>query len=189
VEHENHSRGEKEMKKIFLLLPTILLLSISARAQEQITPAWDISGGYSYLDANLGHSNFRLNGAVASADEYLNGVFGGRVEVSFYHGTEAGTTVSAQTVTYGPVFTYRKFNAFTPYAHVQLGAIHASQGYLGISQSAIKFAASSGGGIDVHVTKMASVRLQADYLLTRFLTLNQNNLQGSVGLVFHFGRK
>jgi hypothetical protein len=189
VEHENHSRGEKEMKRIFWILPAILLLSMSARAQEQITPAWDISGGYSYLDANLGHSNFRLNGAVASADEYLNSVFGGRVEVSVYHGTEAGTTVSAQTVTYGPVFTYRKFNAFTPYAHVQLGAIHASQGYLGISQSAIKFAASAGGGIDVHVTKMASVRLQADYLLTRFLTLNQNNLQASVGMVFHFGRK
>jgi hypothetical protein len=189
VEHENHSRGEKEMKRIFWILPAILLLSISARAQERATPAWDISAGYSYLDANLGHSNFRINGATASADENLNSVIGGRVEVSVYHGTEAGTTVSAQTITYGPVFSYRKFSAFTPYAHVQLGAIHASQGYLGISQSAIKFAAAAGGGIDVHVTKMASVRLQADYLLTRFLTLNQNNLQGSVGLVFHFGRK
>jgi hypothetical protein len=177
------------MKRIFWILPAILLLTISARAQERTTPAWDISGGYSYLDANLGHSSFRLNGATASADENLNNVIGGRVEVSVYHGTEAGTTVSAQTVTYGPVFSYRKFSAITPYAHVQLGAIHASQGYLGISQSAIKFAAAAGGGVDVHVTKMASVRLQADYLLTRFLTLNQNNIQGSVGLVFHFGRK
>jgi Outer membrane protein beta-barrel domain len=189
VEHENHSRGEKEMKRIFWIVPAILLLSISARAQERATPAWEISGGYSYLDANLGRSNFRLNGATASATENLNSVFGGRVEVSVFHGTEAGTTVSAQTVTYGPVLSYRKLGFVTPYVHVQLGAIHASQGYLGISQSAIKFAAAGGAGFDVHVTKMASLRVQADYLLTRFLTLNQYNLQGSVGLVFHFGRK
>jgi hypothetical protein len=189
VEHNNHSPGEKEMKKIFWMVPAILLFSISARAQEGVTPAWDISGGYSYLDANLGHSHFKLNGAMASADENLHSVIGGRVEVAVYHGTEGGTTVSAQTVTYGPVFSYRKFRAFTPYAHLQLGAIHASQGYLGISQSAIKFAASGGGGVDVHVTKMASIRLQADYMLTRFLTRNQNNLEGNLGLVFHFGRK
>lgn len=177
------------MKRIFWIVPAILLLSISARAQEQATPAWEVSGGYSYLDADLGHSNFRLNGATASATENLNSEFGGRVEVSVFHGTEAGATVSAQTITYGPVFSYRRFSAFTPFAHVQLGAIHASQGYLGISQSAIKFAAAGGGGIDVHVTRMASIRLQADYVLSRFLTLNQNNLQGSVGLVFHFGRR
>jgi len=177
------------MKRIFWIAPAILLLSISARAQESVTPAWDISGGYSYLDANLGHSSFRLNGATASADENLNSVIGGRVEVGVFHGTEAGTTVSAQTVTYGPVFSYRHFRAFTPYAHLQLGAIHASAGYLGISQAAIKFMAAGGGGVDVRMTRRASLRLQADYMLTRFLTLNQNNLEGSVGLVFHFGRK
>jgi hypothetical protein len=181
VENENHPSGEKEMKRIFWIVPAILLLSISARAQESITPAWEVSGGYSYLDANLGHSSFRLNGATATATENLNSVFGGRVEVSVFHGTEAGTTVSAQTVTYG--------HAFTPFAHVQLGAIHASQGYLGISQSAIKFAATAGGGIDVHVTKMFSVRLQADYMLTRFLSLNQNNLLANVELVYRFGKK
>jgi hypothetical protein len=180
VENENHPSGEKEMKRIFWIVPAILLLSISARAQESITPAWEVSGGYSYLDANLGHSSFRLNGATATATENLNSVFGGRVEVSVFHGTEAGTTVSAQTVTYGPVFSYRRFDAFTPFAHVQLGAIHASQGYLGISQSAIKFAATAGGGIDVHVTKMFSVRL---------LSLNQNNLLANVELVYRFGKK
>ena len=177
------------MKRIFWIVPAILLLSISARAQESVTPAWDISGGYAYLDANLGHSSFRLNGATASGDENLNSIVGGRVEISVYHGTEAGATVSAQTVTYGPVFSFRRFRAFTPYVHAQLGAIHASTGYLGISQSAIKFTGAGGGGVDVHITPRASLRLQADYVLTRFLALNQNNLQGSVGLVFHFGRK
>jgi hypothetical protein len=175
------------MKQIFWIIPAILLFSFTARAQE--TPAWEISGGYTYLKADLGGSNFNLNGATASATQNVNSWFGGRVEVSAYHGKESGATVSAQTVTYGPVFSYRRFKTINPYAHVQLGAIHASTGYLGISQSAIKFAMIGGGGVDVQINRMASVRLQADYMMSRFLGLNQNNLQGTVGVVFHFGKK
>jgi hypothetical protein len=175
------------MKQLFWIIPAILLFSFTARAQE--TPAWEISGGYTYLKADLGGSNFNLNGVTASATQNLNSWFGGRVEVSAYHGKESGATVSAQTVTYGPVFSYRRFKTINPYAHVQLGAIHASTGYLGISQSAIKFAMVGGGGVDVQISKIASVRLQADYMMSRFLGLNQNNLQGTVGVVFHFGKK
>ncbi len=175
------------MKRVIWIIPAIFLLSLTARAQE--TPAWDISGGFSYLKADLGSSSFNLLGATGSATENLNSWFGGRVEVSAYHGAEAGSTVSAQTVTYGPVFSYRKFKMVTPFANLQLGAIHASQGYLGISQSAIKFAMLGGGGADVRINKMASIRVQADYLMTRFLGLGQNNIQGSVGLVFRFGNK
>jgi hypothetical protein len=175
------------MKLLFWITPAILLFSFTVQAQE--TPAWEISGGYTYLKADLGSSNFSLNGASASATQNVNSWFGGRVEVSAYHGKESGAIVSAQTVTYGPVFSYRRFKTINPYAHVQFGAIHASTGYLGISQSAIKFAMVGGGGVDVQINKMASVRLQADYMMSRFLGLNQNNLQGTVGLVFRFGKK
>jgi hypothetical protein len=177
------------MKRVIWIIPAILLLSFTARAQEQGTPAWEISGGYTYLKANLGGSSFNLNGATTSATENLNSWFGGRLEVSAYHGNEAGTTVSAQTFTYGPVFSYRRLRTVTPFAHVQLGAIHASEGYLGISQGAIKFAMVGGGGADVRINKRVSVRLQADYMMSRFLTLNQNNLQGTIGLVVRFGQK
>jgi len=177
------------MNKIFWIIPAILILSITARAQESAVPAWDISGGYSYLKANLGSSSFNLNGATASGTENLNGWFGGRVEIAAYHGNEAGKTVSAETATYGPVFTYRHFRGITPFAQVQLGAIHASQGYLGISQAAIKFTAVTGGGVDLRISRIASIRLQADYMMTRFLTLNQNNITGTVGMVFRFGNK
>ena len=175
------------MKRLFWIIPAILLFSFTARAQE--TPAWEISGGYTYLKADLGKSNFNLNGATASATQNVNSWFGGRLEISAYHGTESGATVSAQTFTYGPVFSYRRFRTINPYAHVQIGAIHASQGYLGISQSAIKFAMVGGGGVDVQISRMASVRLQADYMMSRFLSLNQNNLQGTIGLVLRFGKK
>lgn len=175
------------MKRVIWIIPAILLFSIAARAQN--TPAWEISGGYSYLKANLGSSSFSLNGATATATQNLNDWFGGRLEVSGYYGHVSGTTVSAQTVMYGPVFSFRKFRAVSPFVHAQLGAIHGSTGYLGISQSAFKFAMVGGGGVDVQISKRASLRLQADYMLSRFLSLNQNNLQGSVGLVYRFGSK
>jgi outer membrane protein with beta-barrel domain len=175
------------MKRVIWIIPAILVLSFTARAQE--TPAWDVSGGFSYLQADFSGANFHLFGATTSATENLNSWFGGRIEVNAYHGSEAGTTVSAQTITYGPVFSYRRLKTVTPFAHVQLGAVHASAGYLGISQSAIKFAMSGGGGADVQINKIVSVRVQADYLMTRFLSLGQNNLQGSVGMVFRFGHK
>jgi hypothetical protein len=175
------------------IIPAILLLSIGARAQE--TPAWEISGGYSYLKADLGHSNFSLNGGTASATQNLNNWFGGRLEVSGYYGHVSGTNISAQTITYGPVFSYRRFRTVNPFANVQLGAIHGSQGYLpllvsgGLSQSAYKFAMGGGGGVDVQISKRAAIRVQADYLMSRFLGLTQNNLQGTVGMVFRFGKK
>ncbi len=175
------------MKKVMWILPAILLLSMTAHAQE--TPSWEVAGGFSYLKADLGGSSFHLLGGTGSATQNLNNWFGGRLEVTAYHGSEAGSTVSAQTFTYGPVFSYRKLDKVTPFAHFQLGAIHASQGYLGISENAIKFALVGGGGVDVRVSKMVSVRVQADYLMSRFLALNQNNIQGSVGMVVRFGKK
>jgi hypothetical protein len=175
------------MKPVFWLIPALLLLCITARAQE--TPAWEASGGYSYLKADLHGSSFHLNGGTISATENLNNWFGGRLEVSAYHGNVAGTSVSAQTATYGPVLTYRHLKSVVPFVHAQFGAIHGSQGYLGISQSAIKFAMVSGAGVDIRVGRRTSIRLQGDYMMSRFLGLRQDNLQGLVGVVYRFGKK
>ena len=54
------------MKRVIWIIPAILLLSFTARAQE--TPSWEISGGYSYLDANLNGSHFHLNGGGGSVN-------------------------------------------------------------------------------------------------------------------------
>jgi hypothetical protein len=177
------------MKRLVWLILAVLIVLSCPTVQAQETPEWDLSGGYSYLKANLGGSSFNLNGGSTSATEYLNGWVGGRAEINVYQGSVSGMNISAQTATYGPVFTYRRYNKFTPFANVQLGAIHATQGYLGISQSAFKFAMTMGGGVDVKINQRAAIRLQADYLMTRFLALRQDNVQGSVGLVVHFGKK
>ncbi len=178
------------MKRIAWLMSAVLIVLLSgATVHAQEIPAWELSGGYSYLEANLGGSSFHLNGGAASLTENLNDWLGGRVEANFYQGKVSGINVSAQVFTYGPVFAYRHYDKITPFAHAQFGAIHASQGYLGISQSAFKFAMSAGGGVDYKITQTAAIRLQADYIMTRFLALRQDNVQGSAALVIRFGKK
>ena len=91
------------MKRLIWLFPALIVLCISnARAQE--TPQVEISGGYSYLAANLNGAHFYLNGGGASATQNLNSWFGGRLEFNAYSGNDAGTVVTAQTTTMVPFF-------------------------------------------------------------------------------------
>jgi hypothetical protein len=182
------------MKRVLWLIPAVLLFSIGARAQEA-PAAWEISGGYSYLDANLNGSHFHLNGGGGTVTENLNSWFGGRAEFNAFQGNEAIVTsgvktvysVNAQQITYGPVFSYRRFSRITPFAHVQLGVVHGSVNYLGISQGAFKFAVAPGGGVDIAMNQHAAIRVNGEYLLTRFLGLTQENVSASVGIVLRFG--
>jgi hypothetical protein len=66
------------MKRMMCLVPAIILLCLTARAQN--VPEWDISGGFSYLDANLNGVTFNLSGGGGSLTENMNSWFGGRLE-------------------------------------------------------------------------------------------------------------
>jgi Outer membrane protein beta-barrel domain len=152
-------------------------------------PVWEISGGYSFMRANVGGSGPTINmsGGFGSISQNLNSWFGGRFEMNAWGGTLSGTRVTAESFTYGPVFSLRKSPKYTPFAHIQFGAVHASQGYLGISQSDNKFAMSGGGGVDFHLNDRAGLRFQADYLMTRFLNIREDNIQANFGLVIYLG--
>ena len=178
------------MKRVLWILPAVLMFCLNTRAQE--TPAWDIAGGYSYLHANLNNKSytgpqFNLSGGHVTASQNLNDWFGGRIEFNAYNGSVSGVNISAQTITYGPVFSLHRYERITPFATVQFGAVHGSEGYLGISQSAFKFAMSGGGGADINLNPRFAVRVQGAYLMTRFLDLRQDNIAFSGGLVVHLG--
>jgi Outer membrane protein beta-barrel domain len=189
------------MKRLIWIVPMMMLACMLACTVTQAqtlaarsgngtdVPSWEFAGGYSYLQSNINGSSFGLSGGGGSATENVNGWFGGRLEVNAYHGTESGITVSAQTYTFGPVFSYRKFNRIVPFGTVEFGAIRGTQGYLGISASVFRFAMTAGGGVDFTLNRHAAIRVQANYLLTNFLALRQDNIQGSAGLVFRFGSK
>jgi hypothetical protein len=175
------------MRKILLLLP-LLVLPASAWAQQ--TPKVEIFGGYSNLYANINTSSFDMNGVNFSAAENVNSWFGGALDFSTHFGTENGYKVNMQTLTYGPVFSYRKNKSMVPFGHALVGAVRGGQEYLNISKSDTRVAAYMGGGLDVKVAPSVALRLfQVDYLLTHFSGIRQNNIRLSAGIVFRVGKK
>ena len=174
------------MRKCLVLLP-LLLLSASAFAQQ--TPQVEVFGGYSNLWANINNSSFDMNGATGSVTENLNSWFGGTLDFSTHWGTENGFKTDMQTLTYGPVFSYRKSKNVVPFGHVLLGAVRGGPEYLDISKSEVRFGAYVGGGLDLKVTPRIALRvIQADYLMNRFSAGTQDNLRLSAGVVFYLGK-
>ena len=71
-----------------------------------------------------------------------------------------------------------------------LGAVRGGPEYLDISKPEERFGAYLGGGFDVKVRSNVALRLiQADYLMTRFSGIRQDNLRLSAGIVFLLGKK
>lgn len=173
------------MHRAVCLLALILFVSIGAIAQQ--TPRIEVFGGYSHFFADVGNSSSNLNGFHVSAAENLNSWFGGVLDFSTHYGTRAGINVNTQSIMYGPRFAYRRSNMVTPSAHALFGAVHGSEGLYGISMPDTHFGMALGGAVDVRVNDRIAFRvLQADYLMTRFLGLRQDNIRVSTGLVFRF---
>ncbi|MFB3921702.1 MAG: outer membrane beta-barrel protein [Terriglobia bacterium] len=185
------------MRKFTWLLALGLFLAIPARGQE--TPQLEVFAGGGYAKGDLGGADLNLYGWNGAVTENLNSWFGGTADFSGWYGREtqldAGgnpvkVNVSAHTFMFGPHFAYRKSGGFTPFAHVLLGGVRASQGYIGISQDATKFAAAFGGGIDIKLSQHVAVRvIQAEYWVTPFFGLRQDNIRVTAGVVFRFGKK
>jgi hypothetical protein len=176
----------------------LALFSITALASAQDVPKLDVFVGYSYLRDNpstSGVSGFNLHGGSASvaynANHWLSGVadFGG------YHANNifgSGIDGTISTYLFGPRFSYRRHERFTPFAQTLFGVAHASGSGFGATSASNAFGASFGGGVDVKVFHRLSFRAaQVEYLLTRFPETTssretQNNLRVSTGFVFHF---
>jgi hypothetical protein len=175
------------MQKVGSLLVLVLFCSVAAAAQE--TPKLELFGGYSHFIADLNNTSFNMDGFHVSLAENMNKWVGGVADFSTHWGTLGGFNINAQSAMYGPRFAYRKSKFVTPSAHALFGVIRGSQGYEGISKADTHFGMGFGGEVDVRLNKYVSYRVvQADYLMSRFLGLRQDNIRISTGLVFRFPR-
>jgi opacity protein-like surface antigen len=186
-----------------LLILAAGLTAKSAAAQE--TPRVEISGGYSYVRANLNTPNgccFNMHGGSGSVAFNLNRWFGAVAEVGVYHsGNVLGSGADLTVVNYlfGPRLSYRKHERLTPFAHVLLGGGHAGGTlYTGTTTAPgpgpnNAFVMAAGGGLDVKVSPHVAVRVfQADYLFSKFLNgVNdrQNSFRLTAGVVFRLGSR
>jgi hypothetical protein len=167
---------------------SLFLLCSTAVAQE--VPRIEVFGNYSHLVANVNGTSVNLNGWGVSVGENLNRWFGGTLDFSTHYATQAGFNVNTETLMYGPVVSYRNIPKITPFAHVLMGVVRGSPGYLGVSQADRVFGLMTGGGLDLAVNDRFAIRvLQADYLMSRFLKTRQDNIRLSAGIVLRLGSR
>lgn len=185
------------MRKLWCLFALGLLFAVSASAQD--SPKVETFVGYSYVRFNPGSTSgltgLNLNGGGANVAFNPSHVFGIVADFGGTHtGNVSGPGSSGTLYTYlfGPRFSYRRSNRFTPFGQILVGGAHGSASF-GVTTAAVNsFAMSFGGGLDVKVTDHIAVRpAQVDYLMTRFdLTgtgrTAQNNLRYSAGVVFRW---
>lgn len=172
------------MRKVFVVFAFVLVLSLSAAAQD--TPAAEFFGGYSYarVDASPA-SDLNLHGWNASIAGNVNRWLGFVGDFSGHYGSPSGVDVSDHTFMFGPRVTARSEKA-TPFFHALFGGARASG--LGVSETS--FAMALGGGIDVNAGQHVAIRvIQADYLMTRFASDTQSNMRLSFGVVFKIGSR
>jgi hypothetical protein len=169
---------------------SLALPAAAQQAEEVEVPKAEIYGGYSYLRADFGVQDDAFKGWNFSLTENLNSWFGGKADFSGHLAQPGGVNVNAYLFLFGPQFSYRRSKSVTPFAHVLLGGIRASEGYVGISQAATKFAAAFGGGFDLRVHQNVAIRVvQAEYFITPFFNQRQDNVRVSGGLVLRFGKR
>ncbi len=184
------------MRKLFLIAALALALPIIAQAQE--SPRVEIFGGYSYLrlDNDL-NDDQDLNGYNVSGNVTVLGKWlGFKADFSSHFGD---SLVSLTPVTdlrkdlflFGPQFSFRQNKRIQPFGHVLFGVarVDLNNDTLGVNFDDTAFAFAAGGGVDVTAfNNRLAVRLfQADYVLTRFNDVNNNNFRASTGLVLRLG--
>ena len=202
------------------LLGLIILLGVAAVAQE--FPRAEVAGMYSYVrfaPAAKYTNGLNMNGGGGSLTINFIDALGIKAELDGFAQSKTTFTIPAGaaiapvggTVTAnGNLFTYLfgpqvKFRAekLHPYVHALFGGAHSSLWGNFTKACTIcttttgapsgnAFAMALGGGLDIPVSELISIRVgQLDYLLTRFsnrlATNNQNNFRYSAGVVFSFG--
>jgi len=145
-------------------------------------------------------SPLNLNGWNAAVQYNLNSWFGVVADFTGYYGsptkTISGTPVTVDTNEYnylfGPRFSYRKSERWTPFVHALFGGGHvhvkgSAPGFTPVTFTDNAFSMAVGGGLDLKVANHVAIRLvDADYLMTKFGDDHQNNFRYSAGLVFRF---
>jgi opacity protein-like surface antigen len=180
----------------------------SAAAEAQVPTSGNVFFGYSYENAgassfdlfDLGRSN--LNGWDASLEGRvfpwvgLVADFSRHYASQNYQFTQNGitTTVSGGeefTVLFGPRVSV-PVGRFRPFAEALFGAAHtnASQGSSlpdnFVQPQDTSFATALGGGLDYKIIRPIAIRIEGDYVQTRFFGTSQNDVRISTGIVFRF---
>jgi hypothetical protein len=204
--------GGDAMRVAMFILGGFLLFSVPARAQwlagsagPQSGPGhiflsqheeepWQIGMGYQYNRDNLVGTPFNTHGINISLTRYFKGWFGVEAQLgSGLVGSTGQTTnppnsdVKSLFFGAGPRVTYVNRSRFEPWAHVLIGLEHyrfvQNGGFLG-SNTALAYPV--GGGVDTYLAPHLAFRAEADFVGSRFFSVNQRSFQLIGGFVLSF---
>jgi len=203
------------VKKISLLLASILLTSALGAAQDVPKLEWFLGYNYVRVNSTTQISSYSSNGGSSQLtynfSKYISGVF----DIGGYHnGVVNGYNIDNTMLSYmwGPRVNIRKGRVI-PYFNTLFGGV-----WFGASTAKLvtpctstscggptstteraagslnAFAMAIGGGLDIKINKHASFRpIGLDYFMTRLKNPvlqddhNQHNLRYSAGINFLFG--
>jgi opacity protein-like surface antigen len=170
-----------------------LLLLVNAASGQ--VPSGNVFVGYSYYNADfssLGRSN--LNGWNGSVEGKVLPWVGIVADISGHYGSErvavlcpeicpiASFSVHEYDFLFGPRLSV-SVGKIRPFAEAMFGGGHINAGGGGSDTS---FATALGGGVDYHLVPLVSLRLEGDYVQTRFFNATQSNVRLSTGIVLRF---
>ncbi len=175
------------MNKLLSAAFAIFLLSAASSAQD--TPKADVAGGYSVLWIAKGFTFF-MNGGSGSAALNVNNWLGAVGDFGVYHASP-GVSLTAETYTFGPRFSYRRWDRLVPFAQLLVGGQHASAVTTGFTGASNAFAFGAGGGADIGLDSGGrfALRPQLEYLGFRANGSVTGTVRFSLGIVYRIGRK
>jgi hypothetical protein len=175
------------MTRLLLSALAFLLLQFPSHAQE--TPKADVAVGYSFLWIGKGFTFF-MNGGSGSVALNVNNWLGVVGDFGAYHASP-GVSLTAETYTFGPRFSYRKWDRLVPFAQVLVGGQHASAVTTGFTDASNAFAFGAGGGADIGLDSGGgfALRPQLEYFGFHANGNTTGTVRFSAGIVFRIGRK
>jgi hypothetical protein len=173
------------MKKLIVVVLVCSFLAAVSHAQD--SPKIEVDGGYSLFYVVKGLT-LAMNGGRGSVTVNANNWLGVVGDFGAYHASPASLTL--ETYTFGPRFSYRKKDRFAPFAQALLGGAHGSAvsgGFTGTNS----FVFGGGGGVDIGLGKSGkyTVRPQMGYFGFRTASITTNTVRLSVAISYRFGKK
>lgn len=169
------------MKKFALLAIVALSSALAAHAQE--APRGDFSVGYSYFREGFSGGANTHGGSVSGA-AYFNDWLGVVGDFGVYHLSQSGTTANTYTFLAGPRLCANRGRSISPFVQALVGADRLNVPAFG---SAHGFSWSTGGGVDLAVSRHVAIRPQFDYIGLRFSNGTTHAARASISVVFRFG--
>jgi outer membrane immunogenic protein len=187
------------MRIALTVLVFAVIFTVPSLWAQTETPKVEIYGGYDYVRFNITSNvsgfppseSVNLNGGGGQVEYNVNRWLGAVGDFAGYYGAATDARGGAFSYLFGPRLNWRR-EKFTPFAQVLVGGFASTSG---IATSGLQnhFALAAGGGVDIQVTKLISIRpVQAEYFLTTVsdgLNSRQNSFRFSAGVVFRLGKK